>query len=429
MIQILDAGRVPLPEILARTEDARDVSGIVAGIIEDVRKNGDAALLRYAREFDGAELDALEVPRERLDGALADLDPALRSVLEEAADNIRSFHRRQVQNGFVVSERNGVVLGQKVTPVDRAGVYIPGGTAPLPSTVLMDCIPAKIAGCPEIVVVSPPTCGGDISPAILAAAKIAGVDRVFRCGGAQAVAALAYGTETIPRVDKIVGPGNAFVAEAKRQVFGLVGIDMIAGPSEILVIADGNSDPRHAAADLLSQAEHDKNACAVLVTDSRALAEAVAVELERQAALLPRAEIARASLEANGKMIITRDIPEAVEIANALAPEHLELCVDNPFDYLEQVKNAGSVFLGRSCPEALGDYFAGANHTLPTSGTARFSNPLSVEDFVKKSQFIYYSDSALDRVAEKIAAFARQEGLEGHARSALVRGAQEGEAI
>ena len=277
--------------------------------------------------------------------------------------------------------------------------------------------------------VSPPTCNGDIAPVILAAAKIAGVDRVFRCGGAQAIAALAYGTKTIPRVDKIVGPCNAFVAEAKRQVFGLVGIDMIAGPSEILVIADGNSDPRHAAADLLSQAEHDKDACAVLVTDSRALAEAVAVELERQAALLPRAEIARASLEANGKMIITRDIPEAVEIANALAPEHLELCVDNPFDYLEQVKNAGSVFLGRSCPEALGDYFAGANHTLPTSGTARFSNPLSVEDFVKKSQFIYYSDSALDSVAEKIAAFARQEGLEGHAWSALVRGAQEGEAI
>ena len=429
MIQILDAGRVPLPEILARTEDTRDVSGIVAGIIEDVRKNGDAALLRYAREFDGAELDALEVPRERLDGALADLDPALRSVLEEAAENIRSFHRRQVQNGFVVSERNGVVLGQKVTPVDRAGVYIPGGTAPLPSTVLMDCIPAKIAGCPEIVVVSPPTCGGDISPAILAAARIAGADRVFRCGGAQAVAALAYGTESVPKADKIVGPGNAFVAEAKRQVFGLVGIDMIAGPSEILVIADANSDARHLAADLLSQAEHDKNACAVLVTDSRALAEAVAVELERQAALLPRAEIARASLEANGKMIITRDIPEGIEIANALAPEHLELCVDNPFDYLEQVKNAGSVFLGRSCPEALGDYFAGANHTLPTSGTARFSNPLSVEDFVKKSQFIYYSDSALDSVAEKIAAFARQEGLEGHARSALVRGAQEGEAI
>ncbi|MCI8715470.1 MAG: histidinol dehydrogenase [Oscillospiraceae bacterium] len=421
MIQILDAGRVPLPEILARTEDTRDVSGIVAGIIEDVRKNGDAALLRYAREFDGAELDALEVPRERLDGALADLDPALRSVLEEAAENIRSFHRRQVQNGFVVSERNGVVLGQKVTPVDRAGVYIPGGTAPLPSTVLMDCIPAKIAGCPEIVVVSPPTCGGDISPAILAAARIAGADRVFRCGGAQAVAALAYGTESVPKADKIVGPGNAFVAEAKRQVFGLVGIDMIAGPSEILVIADANSDARHLAADLLSQAEHDKNACAVLITDSALIARAVAGELEAQLASLPRREIARASLEANGRIILTRDIPEAIRIANALAPEHLELCVDNPFDCLDQVKNAGSIFLGRSCPEAVGDYFAGANHTLPTGGTARFSSPLSVEDFVKKSQFIYYSSSALSAASGKIAAFARQEGLEGHARSALAR--------
>lgn len=429
MLTILDAAQVPLSEILARTEDQRDISGLTADIIADVRQSGDAALRRYTKEFDKAEPDTLEVPREQLDQALADLEPGLRSVLEEAAENIRAFHRRQVQNGFVISEKSGVVLGQKVTPIEKVGVYIPGGTAPLPSTVLMDCIPAKIAGCPELVMVSPPTCNGDIAPAILAAAKIARVDRVFRCGGAQAVAALAYGTETIPRVDKIVGPGNAFVAEAKRQVFGLVGIDMIAGPSEILVIADGNSDPRHAAADLLSQAEHDKDACAVLVTDSRALAEAVAVELERQAALLPRAEIARASLEANGKMIITRDIPEAVEIANALAPEHLELCVDNPFDYLEQVKNAGSVFLGRSCPEALGDYFAGANHTLPTSGTARFSNPLSVEDFVKKSQFIYYSDSALDSVAEKIAAFARQEGLEGHAWSALVRGAQEGEAI
>ncbi len=421
MIQILDAGRVPLPEILARTEDTRDVSGIVAGIIEDVRKNGDAALLRYAREFDGAELDALEVPRERLDGALADLDPALRSVLEEAAENIRSFHRRQVQNGFVVSERNGVVLGQKVTPVDRAGVYIPGGTAPLPSTVLMDCIPAKIAGCPEIVVVSPPTCGGDISPAILAAARIAGADRVFRCGGAQAVAALAYGTESVPKADKIVGPGNAFVAEAKRQVFGLVGIDMIAGPSEILVIADANSDARHLAADLLSQAEHDKNACAVLITDSAFIAQAVAGELEAQLASLPRREIARASLEANGRIILTRDIPEAIRIANALAPEHLELCVDNPFDCLDQVRNAGSIFLGRSCPEAVGDYFAGANHTLPTGGTARFSSPLSVEDFVKKSQFIYYSSSALSAASGKIAAFARQEGLEGHARSALAR--------
>ena len=427
MIKILDAGRISLSEILARTEDKRDISGIVAGIMDDVRQNGDAALLRYAKEFDKAELDALEVPQSQLDQALAELAPDLRAVLEEAAENIRTFHRRQVQNGFIINEKPGVVLGQRVTPIEKVGVYIPGGTAPLPSTVLMDCIPAKIAGCRSIVMVSPPTCGGNINPAILAAAKIAGVDRVFRCGGAQAIAALAYGTETIPQVDKIVGPGNAFVAEAKRQVFGKVGIDMIAGPSDILVIADAAGDPRYVAADLLSQAEHDRNACAVLITDSPILAQAVARETEAQLASLPRKEIAQASLENNGKIILTGDIPEAIRIANALAPEHLELCVDNPFDYLDQVKNAGSIFLGRSTPEAVGDYFAGANHTLPTYGTARFSNPLSVEDFVKKSQFIYYSGDALSAVSGKIAAFARQEGLEGHARSALARSWADGQ--
>ena len=421
MIKILDAGQVPLSEILARTEDKRDVSGIVSGIIDDVRQNGDAALLRCAKEFDHADLTALEVPGELMDKALADLDPALRAILEEAAENIRRFHERQAPRGFIVTEREGVLLGQKVTPIEKVGVYIPGGTAPLISTVLMDCIPARIAGCPELIMVSPPACNGDIHPAILAAAKIAGVDRVFRCGGAQAVAALAYGTESVPKVDKIVGPGNAFVAEAKRQVFGKVGIDMIAGPSDILVVADGNSNARHVAADLLSQAEHDRNASAVLVTDSAALAQAVEAEIEAQLDSLPRQETARASIEVNGKIIITEDIPEAVRIANALAPEHMELCVDNPFDYLDQIKNAGSIFLGRSCPEAVGDYFAGANHTLPTNGTARFSNPLSVEDFVKKSQFVYYSGGALAQAAPKIAAFARQESLEGHARSALIR--------
>lgn len=420
MVKILDAAQVPLSEILARTEDKRDISGIVAGIIADVRENGDAALRRYAREFDRAELDALEVPCAQLDKALADLEPGLRSILEEAAENIRTFHQRQVQNGFVISSKPGIVLGQKVTPIEKVGVYIPGGTAPLPSTVLMDCIPAKIAGCEEIIMVSPPTCNGDIAPIILAAARIAGVDRVFRCGGAQAVAALAYGTESIPQVDKIAGPGNPFVQEAKRQVFGQVGIDMIAGPSDILVIADGKSDARQVAADLLSQAEHD-NGCAVLVTDSPSLARDAAQEMERQLTELPTKETARASLERSGKIILVRDIPEAVRIANALAPEHLELCVDDPFAYLSQVKNAGSIFLGRSCPEAVGDYFGGTNHTLPTYGTARFSSALSVEDFVKKSQFVYYSDAALAEAAPKIAAFARQEGLEGHARSALAR--------
>ncbi len=423
MIKILDAEQVSLSEILARTETQQDVSGIVAGIIEEVRQRGDGALRRYAKEFDHAELEELEVPRKQMDGALAALEPALRDALEEAAENIRAFHRRQVQSGFVISDRPGVVLGQKVTPIEKVGVYIPGGTAPLFSTVLMDCIPAKIAGCSEIVMVSPPTCNGDVAPSILAAARIAGADRVFRCGGAQAVAALAYGTETVPRVDRIVGPGNAFVAEAKRQVFGRVGIDMIAGPSDILVIADGKSDPRQVAADLLSQAEH-VGGCAVLITDSPALAQTAAREMEEQLAALPTEETARASLESNGKIILVKDIPEAVRIANALAPEHLELCLDDPFAYLGQVKNAGSIFLGRSTPEAVGDYFAGSNHTLPTYGTARFSSALSVDDFVKKSQFVYYSDGALAAAAGKIALLARQEGLEAHARSALVREAR-----
>ena len=348
--------------------------------------------------------------------------------MEEAAENIRAFHSRQIRNNFVISEKNGVVLGQKITPIHRVALYIPGGTAAYPSTVLMNCIPAKLAGCGEIIMVSPPTCGGDVNPVILAAARLAGVDRVFRCGGAQAIAALAYGTETVPRADKIVGPGNAFVAEAKRQVYGQVGIDVIAGPSEILVVADGKSSPRHVAADLLSQAEHDRNASAVLITDSPALAEAVSGELERQLSLLPREEIARASIEANGKIILTGTIPEAIEISNALAPEHLELCLDNPFDYLDQVKNAGSIFMGRHCPEALGDYFAGPNHTLPTGGAARYASPLSVDDFIKKSQFTYYTGQALSAAGGKIAAFARQEGLEGHARSVLSRFEEEAQA-
>lgn len=421
MIKILDAGQVSPGEILARTEDQQDVAGIVSSIIDEVRRHGDDALLRYAKEFDRAELTAIEVPSRQLDDAVAALSPQLRSILEEAAENIRAFHSHQVRNSFVISQREGVVLGQKITPIRRVGLYIPGGTAAYPSSVLMNCIPAKIAGCREIVMVSPPTCAGDVNPVILAAARIAGVDRVFRCGGAQAVAALAYGTETVPKVDKIVGPGNAFVAEAKRQVFGRVGIDIIAGPSEILVVADGMSDPVHVAADLLSQAEHDKNASAVLVTDSPALARAVQGELERQLPLLPREAIARTSIDTNGKIIVTRDLETAIDIANELAPEHLELCVESPFDYLDRVTNAGSIFLGRNCPEALGDYFAGPNHTLPTNGAARFSSPLSVDDFVKRSQFTYYTSGALSAVSGKIAAFARQEGLEAHARSALVR--------
>ncbi len=422
MIPICSIDQLPLSQILRReAAEGPDVGAAVSAILRAVRQEGDAALRRYAREFDQAELTDLEVPASHLQTVAADLPADLRAILEEAADRIRDFHRRQLREGFTVAERPGVILGQKVTPLDRVGLYIPGGTAAYPSSVLMNAIPAKLAGCGEVVMVSPPACGGDIHPVILAAAAIAGVDRVFRVGGAQAVAALAYGTESVPRVDKIVGPGNAYVAEAKRQVFGLVDIDMIAGPSEILVIADGGSDAAQVAADLLSQAEHDKMATAVLVTDSPTLARSVQEELTRQLPQLPREEIAQASLRQNGKIILVHTIEEAVEISNAIAPEHLELCVDNPFDYLSQVRHAGSVFLGRYCPEAVGDYFAGPNHTLPTGGTARFMSPLGVDDFVKRTQFTYYTAAALRADTAKIAAFARQEGLEAHARSPELR--------
>lgn len=420
MIRILTYGELPDSEIFAREIPQTTVADAVAGIIAAVRRGGDQALLGFEERFDGVKLDSLLVTPEEIEDAAASLDPELLAVMERAAENIRAFHSRQKREGFILNEREGVVLGQKVIPIEKVGLYVPGGTAPLSSTVLMDAIPAKIAGVRELVMATPPGPGGKIDPAILAAAKIAGVDKIFKMGGAQAVAALAYGTESIPKVDKIVGPGSAWVAEAKKQVFGAVSIDMIAGPSEILIVADGGV-PRHLAADMLSQAEHDRAASAVLVTDSRPLAEAVQRELERQLDALPRREIARASIENNGKIIVTPDIATAIEVANRLAPEHLELCLDAPFDWLDRVRNAGSIFLGRSCPEAVGDYYAGANHTLPTSGTARFSSPLGVEDFVKTSQFIYYSPAALAGAAEDIARFARAEQLEGHARSALAR--------
>ena len=421
MIRIYPYGQVPDEEIFARVQDDRDVSGIVADIIARVRAQGDKALAAYAEQFDGAAPERLEVTGAELDAAVAALDPEFVEILRQAAANIEAFHKHQVRSSFVVTDQPGVVMGQKVMPIEKVGLYVPGGTAAYPSSVLMNCIPAKLAGCREIVMVSPPTCGGDINPVILATARIAGVHRVFRTGGAQAVAALAYGTESVPRVDKIVGPGNAFVAEAKRQVFGQVAIDMIAGPSEILVVADGKSDPAAVAADLLSQAEHDKLASAVLVTDSETLAKAVQAEIERQLPLLAREEIARASIDNNGKIIVAGDLAVAVQIANRIAPEHLELCMDNPFDWLDRIQNAGSVFMGRHCPEALGDYFAGPNHTLPTSGTARFSSPLSVDDFVKKTQFTYFTGDALERVAGKVDYFARQEGLTAHARSVTIR--------
>ena len=421
MIRILKYGEIPDEEIFAREVPMASVEDAVAEIIRTVRSEGDRALFDYTRKFDGACLEALEVTEEEFTEAESTVEPAFMDVLRAAAANIREFHSGQVRSSFIQNRRRGVVVGQKILPVQRAGIYVPGGKAAYPSTVLMDAIPAKIAGVGEIIMVTPPGKDGRIAPAVLAAARVAGVDRVFKVGGAQAVAALAYGTESIPRVDKIVGPGNAYVAEAKKQVFGMVSIDMIAGPSEILVVADGASDPVCTAADLLSQAEHDQNASAVLVTDSAELAEAVAQEIERQLKLLEREEIARVSIERNGKIIIVDSIRTAVEIANRIAPEHLELCVDAPFDYLDLVRNAGSVFLGRNCPEALGDYFAGPNHTLPTSGTARFSSPLSVDDFIKKMQYTYYTDEALADAADSVAMFARKEGLTGHARSVLSR--------
>ena len=418
MIRRFRLSEMSIDQILCRDIRAeKNVDSIVDEIIADVRANGDQALRRYAERFDHAKLDALEVSAEEMDAALARVEEGFLGTLALARDNIREFHRHQLHENFVITGKNGTVMGQRYQPIEKVGLYVPGGTASYPSTVLMDAIPAKLAGVKELVMVTPPAPDGSIPDAILAAAKLAGVDRIFKMGGAQAVAALAYGSESVPRVDKIVGPGNVFVATAKRKVFGQVAIDMIAGPSEILVLADDGCDARCVAADMLSQAEHDRLATAVLVTTSPRLADEVAGELERQIPLLPRADIARESIDTNGKIILCEDLNEAVRASNAIAPEHLELCVEDPFALLDRIVNAGSVFLGRNVPEALGDYLAGPNHTLPTSGTARFSSPLSVDDFVKKSSFLYYSREALRQVCGDVARFARMEGLEGHARS------------
>ncbi|MCR4620540.1 MAG: histidinol dehydrogenase [Clostridiales bacterium] len=421
MIRILKYGEVPNAEVFSRAQPKMDVTETVSQIINDVKTGGDEALRLYTEKFDRVSLYRIAVTDAEIESAFQSADPELLRVIKEAAESIRAFHSRQVRNSFILNDRPGVVMGQKILPIQRAGVYVPGGTAPLASTVLMDVIPARIAGCPEIYMATPPGPDGKINGAILCAAKEAGVTRVFKMGGAQAIAALAYGTQSVPKVDKIVGPGNAFVEEAKRQVFGHVSIDMIAGPSEILIVADGKTDPVHAAADLLSQAEHDKLSSAVLVTDSMELAVKVQAEVEQQLSRLPRQAIARVSIDENGKIIVAEDLRSAINIANEIAPEHLELCVDNPFDWLDSIKHAGSVFLGRDCPEALGDYLAGPNHTLPTIGSARFSSPLSVDDFVKKTQYTYFSKDALARVAQDVALFARTEGLEGHARSVLAR--------
>ena len=421
MIRILKESETKREAIFAREDPVGSVEEPVREIIAQVRAKGDEALKRYTKEFDGVDITSVEVGQGAIDEGFRMADPMLVDILYRASERVAAFHQHQVRNSFLVNEEDGILMGQKIIPLERVGLYVPGGTAAYPSSVIMNCIPAKLAGVKEIVMVTPPGKDGKIPPNILAAARICGVNRVFRVGGAQAIAALAYGTESVPRVDKIVGPGNQFVAEAKKQVFGKVGIDMVAGPSEILVIADGKCDPRIVAADLLSQAEHDKNASAVLVTNSEALAVAVQAAIEEQLPKLRREEIARASIDTNGKIIVADSLDTAVEIANEIAPEHLEVCVDQPFDYLDKIKNAGSIFLGRNCPEALGDYFAGPNHTLPTSGTARFSSPLSVDDFVKKTQYTYYTRPALEKAQPTVSIFAKQEGLTAHARSIDIR--------
>lgn len=421
MIQIYEMGTISDEEIFKRTEPESLVAEPVAEIIHQVRLCGDQALREYSKRFDHVELEALQVSEAELNAALTEAEPEFLDILREAAANIEAYHKNQLRQSFLVNERDGVILGQKILPLEKVGIYVPGGTAAYPSSVLMNAVPARIAGVGEIIMVTPPGAGGKVNSHILAAAAVAGVTKIFKVGGAQAVAALAYGTESIPRVDKIVGPGNAYVAEAKKQVFGQVNIDMVAGPSEILVLADKDSNPAFVAADLLSQAEHDRMASAVLVTDSRELAVLVQAEIEKQIALLSRKEIARDSIDHNGKIILVHNLKEGIEAANRIAPEHLEICTENPFDYLSEIKNAGSVFLGRYNPESVGDYFAGPNHTLPTSGTARFYSPLSVDDFVKKMQFSYYTREALLKDYKKVSYFAQREGLTAHARAAEIR--------
>lgn len=419
MIKRYDLKNLKRAEVVRACEPDKSVAETAEKIIADIRKRGDEALLEYTRKFDGA-VKNLKVTDEEIEAAVKKSDGYFLDTLKIARDNIKKYHEKQVRNGYEIRE-DGKILGQKVTPLKRVGLYVPGGTASYPSTVLMNSVPAFIAGVKEIIMVTPADKDGNVPDAILAAAYIGGVTSIFKIGGAQAIAALAYGTETVPKVDKIVGPGNVYVAAAKRAVFGQVDIDMIAGPSEILIIADGTANPEFVAADMLSQAEHDKNASAILITDSETIAEKTVVELYRLLSLLPRKEIAEASIENSGKIIVAADLNEAVETANEIAPEHLELSVKDPFALLEKVENAGSIFLGQYAPEPLGDYFAGTNHTLPTGGTAKFSSPLSVDDFVKKSSYIYYDENSLKSVSDRIIDFAEREGLSAHANALRVR--------
>ena len=399
----------------------KDVIPAVSEIIENVKENGDSAVKDYTIKFDGKAPEKVEISAEDIDGLISKCTPEYLETVKKAAANIADFHQRQVQQSWLTTKENGVIMGQRVRGLKRVGIYVPGGTAAYPSSVLMNAVPAKIAGVNEIVMCTPPQKDGTPNPNIIAAAKIAGVDRIFLMGGAQAVAAMAYGTESVPKVDKIVGPGNIFVATAKKLLYGVVDIDMIAGPSEILIIADKTADPKFLAADLMSQAEHDKLASAILLTDCAELADKTKAELTRQMEKLSRKDIIESSIDNFGAIIVCSDMKQAVDFANELAPEHLEVCCGNPMEYVGKLDNAGSVFLGNYSPEPLGDYFAGPNHVLPTSGTARFFSPLSVDSFVKKSSFIYYTEDALKNDAQDVIRFADTEGLTAHANSIKVR--------
>lgn len=402
-------------------DNGSSVEDAVSKILKYVIDRGDEALIEYTEKFDGVKPASIEVSEKEMEEALGAVDEKLLEVIKRAAENIRIYHEKQCENSWFITKENGIVLGQKITPLKRVGVYAPAGSAPLPSTVLMDVIPAKIAGVEEIILCSPPGKDGRMDPLVLACAKLAGVDRAFKVGGAQAIAAMAYGTGSIPKVDKIVGPGNIFVATAKKQVFGVCGIDMIAGPSEILVIADETANPAYVAADLLSQAEHDRLASSILVTTSKDLANKVAEEVRIQLEKLERAEIASKSINDYGAIIVAGNMEEAIDIANTIAPEHLEVCTADPFSLLDDIRNAGAIFLGNYSPEPLGDYYAGPNHTLPTSGTARFFSPLGVYDFIKRQSVISYGKKAFNLAAADVAAFADAEGLTAHRNAVLVR--------
>ena len=438
MIKTIKSNEFEKDCILQKTITSTKVTSSVAMIIANIIKRGDDALREYTEKFDGCILDSFELSQAVIDKAVEAVDPEFIKIMERAAENIKEFHMNQVQKGFNLPPKNGVILGQKITPIERVGIYVPGGSASYPSSVLMNCIPAKIAGVKEIIIATPPSnecmnsedgvccvngviCINGIDARVLAAAKIAGADRVFTIGGAQAIAALAFGTNSVPRVDKITGPGNAYVAEAKRQVFGIVGIDMIAGPSDVLVIADSTADPVLIAADMLSQCEHGPDSPAILITNSKTLASKVDKELTSQLAALPRRDIARKAIKEHGLIIIAKSIDEAFDLSNTIAPEHLEVFLDEPFNFLDKIQNAGSVFLGKYSPEPLGDYYAGPNHTIPTSGTSRFSSPLSVEDFTKKTSYTFYSEKALRAASADVIRFAEEEGLKAHALSVSKR--------